>query len=82
MLNYGVNYQNLRIINRNQLKTIDSLEILINKQIFECDIFDITSKFIYFSINNIGLIQPSKSKIEYILRADEKIIDKGYILIN
>lgn len=83
MLNYGVNYQNLRIINRNRLEIIDNLSILINKQTFECSITEITPKYIYFDIDNIGLIQPNKTtKYEYILTADETIIDKGYIQIN
>lgn len=83
MLNYGVNYQNLRIINRNRLENINNLSILINKQTFECSITEITHKYIYFDIDNIGLIQPNKTtKYEYILTADERIIDKGYIQIN
>ena len=83
MLNYGINSQILRIINRNRIEIIDNLTILINKQTFDCDVIEITPKYIYFVIENIGLIQPNKTtKYEYILTADETIIDKGYIQIN
>jgi hypothetical protein len=82
MLNYSVNTENVRIFNRNLLKSIDELYIVINKITFECHLFDINNKYIWFSINNIGLIQPTTSNLEYVLYADNKIIDNGLIKIN
>ena len=82
MLKYNATTENLRIFNRNSLKSIDNLTILINKLTFECNVIELSPKYIYFTIENIGLIQPSMSRYEYILTADETIIDKGNIIIN
>lgn len=82
MLNYSINSQNVRIFNRYVLKSIEELTIIINKMNFECKVFEINNRYIYFSIDNIGLIQPTLSTFEYVLYADNKIIDKGLIKIN
>lgn len=82
MLNYSINSQNVRIFNRNVLKSIEELTIIINKMNFECKVFEINNRYIYFSIENIGLIQPTSYSMEYSLYADDKLIDTGLIKIN